>query len=139
MTPRAVMDTNVLYAALRSSAGASFAVVEALKRGRWKLVLSNTVLAEYEEVLKREASALQLTFAESDRALDALCALAERIRLTESWTPLLTDSDDEAFAHLAVEARVGYLVSHNLRHLEPVRTLGVKLLEPRQFLAILPP
>ena len=104
-----------------------------------ELVLSNTVLAEYEEVLKREASALQLTFAESDRALDALCALAERIRLTESWTPLLTDSDDEAFAHLAVEARVGYLVSHNLRHLEPVRTLGVKLLEPRQFLAILPP
>ncbi|NJM56141.1 MAG: PIN domain-containing protein [Verrucomicrobiae bacterium] len=132
------MDTNVLYAALRSRSGASFAVVEALRRGKWRLLLSNTVLAEYEEVLKREATALQLAPAEIDSLLDALCALAERMLLTGDWTPLLTDADDEAFAQLAVEAGADCLVSHNLRHLEPVRRLGVKLLEPREFLGILP-
>jgi predicted nucleic acid-binding protein len=50
---------------------------------------------------------------------------------------VLSDPDDEALAHLAVEARADYLVSHNIKHLMPARHLGVKLLAPRDFLAII--
>ena len=137
MPLRAVMDTNVLYAGLRSQKGASAAVLQALLRDEWRLILSNTVLAEYEEVLKRESVTLDLSFAEVDRLLNALCSVAERHSLSANWTPLLTDPADEAFAHLATESQADCLVSYNLRHLEPVRRSGVNLLEPKAFLAIL--
>ena len=54
-----------------------------------------------------------------------------------TWIPVLHDPDDEAFVQLAVEARAEALISHNLRHLEPARALGVNLLAPREFLAII--
>ena len=137
MHSRAVMDTNVLYAGLRSRHGASFEILEALWQGRWTLLLSNTVLTEYEEILTREAAVLRLSPARIHRLLDALCALAEQRHPSGAWTPILADPGDEAFAQLAVEAEAGHLVSHNLSHLAPARRLGVNLLAPRDFLAIL--
>lgn len=131
------MDTNVLYAGLRFRRGASFEILDALWQRKWTLILSNTVLTEYEEVIRREGGLLGLTEERINRLLDALCALAERRQLSESWTPVLTDPDDEALAHLAVEAKADYLVSHNIKHLSPARELGVKLLAPRDFLAII--
>ena len=41
---RAVMDTNVLVAALRSRHGASFEVLRRLRLGQWTAVLSNHLL-----------------------------------------------------------------------------------------------
>jgi putative PIN family toxin of toxin-antitoxin system len=137
MPSRAVLDTNVVYAGLRSQRGASFAILEALWQGKWKLILSNTVLTEYEEILRREAGTLNLNSQRISRLLDAICALAERRNLSALWMPVLNDPDDEAFVHLAVEAGADYLVSHNLRHLEPATRMGVKLLAPRDFAAII--
>ena len=131
------MDTNVLYAGLRSRQGASHELLDALWQRRWTLVLSQTTLTEYEEILKREAATLHLDLAQIDRLLDALCALAERHSTSDTWIPVLQDPDDEAFVQLAVEAKAETLVSHNLRHLEPARALGVNLLAPREFLAII--
>jgi putative PIN family toxin of toxin-antitoxin system len=131
------MDTNVLYAGLRSRRGASFQILDALWQRKWTLVLSNTVLTEYEEVLKREAAVLNFSAEQIDKLLDALCSLADRRQLSEGWMPVLTDPDDEPLVHLAVEGSADYLVSHNVRHLTPARKLGVTLLEPKAFLAIL--
>lgn len=137
MPLRAVMDTNVLYAGLRSRRGASFQILDTLWQRKWTLVFSNTVLTEYEEILKREAATLRLDFERINKLLDALCTLAERRHPSETWLPVLHDPDDEALVHLAVESQADHLVSHNPRHLEPARKLGVNLLEPRDFLAIL--
>jgi len=50
---RAVLDTNVLLAALRSRQGASFEIISRYRQGEFSLLVSNTVLSEYDEVLKR--------------------------------------------------------------------------------------
>ncbi len=55
---RATLDTNVVYSALRSQRGAAFELLRRLRAGHWKLVMSNTTLTEYEEILKREAATL---------------------------------------------------------------------------------
>ena len=52
MKLRAVMDTNVLYAAFRSRLGASFELFQRLRHGEWIAVVSNHLIYEYEEVLK---------------------------------------------------------------------------------------
>lgn len=137
MPPRAVMDTNVLYAGLRSRNGASYQIIEALWQRKWTILLSQTIVTEYEEILKREIVALNLTVQKIDKLLDALCALGERRHLSDIWRPLLSEPDDKAFAQLAVEGNAGFLITHNIRHLEPVRNVGVNLLEPKNFLAII--
>ncbi len=136
MPPRATMDTNVLIAGLRSRSGASFELLRRLRAAKWKLVLSNTVLFEYEEIVKRDARTLNLTLADADKLLDALCLLAEPWSTSEQWIPILTDPSDEALAQLAFEARADYLVTHNLRHFAPADARGIKVLAPRQFLDI---
>jgi len=133
---RAVVDSNVFYAALYSNAGASHELLRLLSMGRWKMVLSNTLCAEYEEVLKRDAPALGLAPHEINRFLDALCAVAERHRLKSRWIPVLSDPDDEPQVHLAFEANVRYIVTHNVKHLHPARELGIAVLTPKEFLKI---
>jgi len=131
---RAVMDTNVLYAGLRSCEGASFQLLLLLRAGQWTLLLSNTVATEYEEILLREAAELGITREETNKLLDDFCVLAERCHLSGRWQPLLPDPDDEAFAHLASEAKADYLVTHNQRHYEPIRHRGIRVVTPKAFL-----
>ena len=80
---RAVMDTNVLVAALRSQRGASFELLRLWRQQQWIMVLSTTVAVEYEEILRREAAAFSLTLQELENLLNALCVLGERWTLPE--------------------------------------------------------
>ena len=49
----AVIDSNVVFSALRSSAGYSFDVIQALRGGRFTSVLTAPLLFEYEDLLRR--------------------------------------------------------------------------------------
>jgi putative PIN family toxin of toxin-antitoxin system len=131
---RAVVDTNVVLAGLRSRRGASHELLRLLSLGRWILVLSNTLLTEYQEVLHREQAQLPYTHEDIERLLDGLCSRSERLRLRSSWWPVLEDADDEMMVQLAVESRPDYLVTHNVRHLQPARRLGIRVVTPREFL-----
>jgi putative PIN family toxin of toxin-antitoxin system len=131
---RAVMDTNVLVAALRSRQGASFEIFRRLRLGEWTAVLSNHLLFEYEEILKRQALELGLSLADVDQLLNGICASGEECFLSHSWQPILSDPDDEPLVQLAIESDAFRIVSHNVRHLRPAVQLGVELLRPREFL-----
>lgn len=134
---RAVLDTNVLLAALRSRQGASFEIISRYRKGEFALLISNTVLSEYDEVLKREGPGFGLSPAIVDRFLDALCAGADSFPTSSFWKPALPDADDEAFAQLALEAKVGYLVTFNQRHFPADRLPAVQVVSPKEFLHVL--
>ncbi|MGA3265885.1 MAG: putative toxin-antitoxin system toxin component, PIN family [Verrucomicrobiota bacterium] len=133
--PRAVMDTNVLVAAFRSRTGASFEILQRLRRDEWTAVLSNHLIYEYEEVLKRDAATLSLALDDVDQILNALCARGEEWPLTHNWEPVLPDPDDEPLVQLAQESAALVIVTHNTGHLHPAAKLGIQVLKPRQFLA----
>jgi putative PIN family toxin of toxin-antitoxin system len=135
--PRAVLDTNVLIAAFRSKLGGSFEVFRRLRRGEWTAVVSNHLLFEYEEVMKREAPALGLELNDVDEILNALCARAEEWPLKHGWEPILLDPDDEPLVQLAHESGAMRLITHNLRHLRAAADLGIQVLKPGDFLRIL--
>lgn len=132
---RAVMDTNVLFAAFRSRLGVSFEVFSRLRRGEWTAVLSNHLIHEYEEILKANASGLGLSLEDVDELLNAVCARAEEWPLQPGWWPILTDPDDEPLVQLASESAANRIVTYNVRHLAPAARLGVEVLKPGQFLA----
>lgn len=133
--PRAVMDTNVLVAAFRSRTGASFEIFERLRRDEWTAILSNHLIYEYEEVLKRDAAAMALSLADVDQILNAVCARGEEWPLSHNWEPVLSDPDDEPLVQLAHESSALTIVTHNTGHLQPASTLGIQILKPREFLA----
>jgi putative PIN family toxin of toxin-antitoxin system len=133
------MDTNVLYAGLRSNSGASFAILDGIWAGQITLLLSQTVLMEYEEILRFYANALRLSGGEIDTILNYLSSVAQHAELNTPWTPVLQDADDEAFVKLAVAGRVDFLVTHNVRHFAPATQLGIKVLAPREILASIKP
>ena len=135
--PRAVMDTNVLYAAFYSRIGASFEIFQRLRLGEWTAVLSNHLVHEYEEILKASRDEFGLSLTDVDELLYAICARGEEWQLAHGWEPVLSDPDDEPLIQLAVESGANRIVSHNLRHLLPARDLGIDLLQPAAFLAIL--
>jgi putative PIN family toxin of toxin-antitoxin system len=134
---RAVLDTNVLVAAFRSRRGASYEIFRRLRHGEWTAVLSNHLLYEYEEVLKRFARELGLGLPDVDEILNAVCARAEEWTLPPDWQPVLADPDDEPLVQLAEESGAKLIITHNTVHLQPATGLGIRVLQPRDFLAIL--
>jgi len=72
-----------------------------------------------------------------ERFLDAICASATFFRTSSFWKPALPDPDDEAFAQLALEAKVGYLVTCNIRHYPSLNLPALHVLPPGAFLQIL--
>lgn len=134
---RAVLDTNILVSGLRSRNGASHEILSRLVQKEFELIIGNTVLAEYDEVLKRECPCFGVPLATVNRFLDALCAGATYFPTSSFWKPALPDPDDEAFAQLALEAKVGYLVTCNQRHFPPDRLPALRVVTPKEFLRVL--
>ena len=102
-----------------------------------RLVLSNHLLLEYEEVLKRNAVLLALTHEEVDRLLNAICQTADCFQLPVAQPPHLPDADDEPLLRLAETSGSRLITTHNLRHFRPAKEHGVTVLPPREFLRIL--
>jgi predicted nucleic acid-binding protein len=132
------MDTNVLVSAFRSKYGASFQVFRSMRLGLWTAVVSNHLLFEYEEVLRRQAQALNLSPADVDQILNAVSARCEEWPLSHSWQPILQDPDDEPLVQLAAESGARLITTHNLRHLQPATRLNIEVLKPAEFLARVP-
>jgi predicted nucleic acid-binding protein len=49
----------------------------------------------------------------------------------------LPDADDESLAQLALESKIDYLVTHNVRHFPADRLPAVRVVDPKTFLHIL--
>ena len=135
---RAVLDTNVLLASLLSRRGAAFEILQRLRRGEWRLVLSNHLLLEYEEVLKRNAAVLGLTLVEVDLYLNSICQAADCFALAAPQPARLPDPDDEPLLRLAEASGARLITTHNLRHVRAAAAHGITVLPPREFLRMLP-
>lgn len=72
-----ILDTNILYSALRSRNGASFLLLSLLPSEKFSLNVSVPFVLEYEDVLKRSESDLNFDLDEMDQLLNNLCAMAQ--------------------------------------------------------------
>lgn len=131
---RAVIDTNVVFAGLYSSGGASFKVLSAIESGRLTPVLSVTLFFEYEHVLRRNTAQLQLSDQDVDDFLDGICALAALQKIHYLWRPQLPDPKDDHLLELSLAAGKATIVTYNVRHFEKARTLGIRVVKPVDIL-----
>lgn len=78
---RAVLDTNILTAGLRSRQGASFTVLSLLADGQFTALVTTALFLEYEAVLKRpeQCEVHGLSVADLDGLLSELAAVLEPV------------------------------------------------------------
>jgi putative PIN family toxin of toxin-antitoxin system len=135
---RAVLDTNVLVAALRSQRGASFQLLQLVRAGKLTPVVSVPLLFEYEDVLCRPGMLPTVPASAIAPFLDAFLRWADLRNVYFLWRPMLTDPKDEMLVELAFAAGDVPIVTLNTRDLTPaVQRLGLRVLTPAQMLAIL--
>jgi putative PIN family toxin of toxin-antitoxin system len=133
-TLEAVLDTNVLIAALRSRQGASFELLRLIGDPRWRLHLSTALLLEYEAVARREAQQLWLESSRIEDVLRFIAASGQEHAISFRWRPFLNDPGDDFILELAVTANTRYIVTHNLRNFAGVERLGLEAIAPAQML-----
>ncbi|MDI1277853.1 putative toxin-antitoxin system toxin component, PIN family [Methylobacter sp.] len=129
-----IMDTNILFSGLYSASGASFKILEHLAAGRIRLALSTPLLFEYEDVLKRNQTKLNLLDEDIDVVLDNLCAFSRFQKVYFLWRPYLPDAKGDLVLELAVAAKVKTIVTHNLKDFVGIDKFGVEAIVPKTLL-----
>ncbi len=130
---KAVLDTNVVLSAYLNLEGPSRVILDLVFSGHFRCFVSNPLLEEYEEVLKRprfERDPREI--ARSIRPMrDAAILVVPRKRLQ-----ITSDSDDNKVLECALAARADYVVTGNTRDF-PERFQDIRIVPPRLFMTIL--
>ena len=132
-----IMDTNVLFAGLYSSLGASFQILRLLDAKKIKPVISTPLLFEYEDVLKREQTILELSHRQVDIILDNICALSDFQKIYFLWRPYLKDPKDDHILEVAVASKTKTIVTYNLKDFKRVEKFGIQAITPGNYLEVI--
>ena len=108
----AVLDTNVLVSGLLSASGNPAVIINALRAGRFTLLYTDDIIAEYRDVLYRDK--LGLNTKDVDDLLEEISKIGFAV-LPDKSNVALPDEDDRAFYDTA-KSQGAYLVTGNLKH-----------------------
>ena len=132
-----IIDTNVIYTALRSKKGASAKLLSLVGTKRFEIHLSVPLVLEYEEILLREPVGWEIQPQDISDLIDSLCALGKRHEIYFMWRPTLRDPNDEMVLELAVSAQCNYIITYNKKDFAGCDKFGIKLLSPKEFLQMI--
>lgn len=132
-----VLDTNVIYAALRSKRGASYQLLSLLDANKFEINLSVPLVIEYEDILKRKQDTLAFSSGRLEKFVDYLCVVGNWHEVYFLWRPILNDPEDDMLLELAVKANCQYIVTYNKRDFQGVDKFGIELANAKEFLKII--
>ncbi|MFH0974613.1 MAG: putative toxin-antitoxin system toxin component, PIN family [Spirochaetota bacterium] len=136
-----VIDTNVLYQALRSKKGASYYILKLIRNQKITIALSLPVFKEYEDVLKRpdKLSDLKLNSSDVDKILRFLAYIGKPTTIYYLFRPNLKDEKDNIFIELAVASNSEYIITSNKRdfiHSNELKFDDIKIITPAEFVEL---
>lgn len=135
---RIVIDTNVLLSALLWH-GTPHALFKQVRSGTVELVLSQTLLEEFSEVITRQkfAAIIQRTTRTPERILHELQALAEMVVAPPLPQPVCRDPDDDAVLACALAAQADLIVSGDADLLVLEQFQGIRIVTAAQAVTII--
>ena len=133
-SPKLVIDTNILVAALRNRLGPSFALMQRVRQSQITMCCTPALFLEYEDVLKRadQLQASGLLAEDVDAILNELAGLVLPVTTHYQWRPQLRDPADEMVLEAAANAQAQAIVTYNLRDFGPAKLFGIPVLNPEQ-------
>jgi putative PIN family toxin of toxin-antitoxin system len=132
---RLVIDTNILVSAALKPDGLQRTVLLLAMTKPARLYVTETVLAEYREVLARPE--LQIRRGLRQQLLQLIKNHAQLVTPARALQ-VAKDPDDNKFLECADAARADYLVTGNQRHF-PKFWKNTKIITPREFIGIVAP
>ena len=127
---RIVLDTNVFISGIFFT-GPPYQILEAWRDGRVQLLVSPSILDEYQRI----GAELALKFRDVDLKpfLDLLTVQAE-IVLAPTFPPVIQDDpSDDKFLEAAVAGKASYIISGDKHLLKLSEFQGIQILKPRDF------
>jgi putative PIN family toxin of toxin-antitoxin system len=130
---RLVIDTDVMVAAFESAKGASRQLVTAVLERRVVLLLSTSLMLEYEDVLIRPESLARskLTAPEVLDVLDELAGLCAPVGFDYRWRPAAHDAGDDLVIETAVNGSAHVIATFNVKDMVAgARAFGIPVERP---------
>ena len=98
------------------------------------MVISTTLLFEYEDILKRNQVILGLSNEEIEKILDYFCTRSEHQKIYFLWRPRLPDPKDDHLLELAIASDTNLIVTHNTKDFKGVEEFGIRPITPKKLL-----
>lgn len=132
---RVVLDTNVLLVSIPKLSKYR-PIFESLIGKKYTLIISNEILAEYEEIIAQKAN--EIAAQNIVKMLVTLSNVGKK-EIYFRWNLIKSDEDDNKFADCAVAGNADYLVSndHHFDVLETIDFPEIPLIDAEKFLEIL--
>jgi putative PIN family toxin of toxin-antitoxin system len=132
---RVVLDTNVLLVSIPKLSKYR-PIFESLIGKKYTLIISNEILAEYEEIIAQKANE---SVAENIVKMLVTLSNVGKKEIYFRWNLIKSDEDDNKFADCAVAGNADYLVSndHHFDVLETIDFPEIPLIDAEKFLEIL--
>lgn len=127
---KAVVDTNVFISGTIWK-GTPHRVLELWSASKFKLVVSNEIVNEYESVLNKILTHQPELV---ERILETIRMHSEYVQPIKLPKPICRDPNDDMFLSAALAGKVDYIVSGDKDLLVLSNVWDVKILNPRQFL-----
>jgi len=128
---RVVIDTNVIVSGLKSTKGAAFRVLQGVRNGVIRPIVSQALFLEYEDVLTRPGMLpAHMTAPAVAAFFDAFLLVSDTQEIFFRWRPWLPDPKDECVLEAAVAAGCVPIATSNLRDFRPASKLGVRVMTP---------
>jgi len=129
-----VIDTNVLFASLKSSRGASYKLVSLLPSNRFSIAISVPLIIEDEDVLRRGKLPASISEKDISDFIDFFCYVGDNQEIFFLWRPFLPDSSDDLVLEVAVAGGCDAIITYNKRHFKNVEKFCLRILDPKEFL-----
>lgn len=129
-----VIDTNVIFTALKSRKGASYKLVSLIPSKRFSVAISVPLIVEYEDVLRRGKLPASITEKDITDFMDFLCFIGIEQEIFFLWRPFLPDPADDLILEIAVASSCDVIITYNKRHFKNVDQFGLRILDPKEFL-----
>ena len=112
---RVVIDTDVMFAAFHSAAGASRRLILEALDGRVELLVSTTLMIEYAAVPTRSANLAMFGIETADvlQVLDEIAAICTPVAFSYRWRPAAADADDDDVLETAINGMADAIASFN--------------------------
>lgn len=98
------------------------------------MVISTTLLFEYEDILKRNQFILGLSHQEIEKILDYFCMQSEHQKIYFLWRPHLPDPKDDHLLELAIASGTKLIATHNTKDFKEAKEFGIRSVTPKELL-----
>jgi putative PIN family toxin of toxin-antitoxin system len=132
--PRVVLDTSVLVRGILSGRGPSGYILDQFLAGAFDLVVSLSIVAEVESVLRRRHIRARPSF-DAEDSHDLLVALIEAAHVASGRYPMdvvPTDAKDNHIVASALEGGAGTVVTEDARDLLSLKVIKIRGFTPIQ-------